>query len=91
MGEKDILFLRNHGIIVAARPWPSSTISTTRACGDGAGAAMPDRPALHNIDEATGRAHRHQIAGEAQQALLHFESLKRMLDRDEPGWRKLAA
>ena len=31
-----------------------------------------------------------QIAGEAQQAFLHFDSLKRMLDRDEPGWQKLA-
>jgi len=26
-----------------------------------------------------------------EQAILHFESLKRMLDRDEPGWRKLSA
>ena len=29
-----------------------------------------------------------QIGGERQQSLLHFEALKRLLDRDEPGWAK---
>jgi hypothetical protein len=32
-----------------------------------------------------------QIAGESQQAFLHFESLKRLLDRDEPDWQKPTA
>jgi hypothetical protein len=53
--------------------------------------AMQTGRPLHNIDEALAEHTAHQIAGEAQQAFLHFESLKRMLDRDEPGWRKLAA
>ena len=35
------------------------------------------------IAAMTGR----QMAEESDQARLHFESLKRMLDRDEPGWR----
>jgi hypothetical protein len=30
-----------------------------------------------------------QIAGERQQSELHFAALKRLLDRDEPGWSKL--
>jgi hypothetical protein len=30
-----------------------------------------------------------QIAGERQQSELFFESIKRMLDRDEPGWRRI--
>jgi hypothetical protein len=46
---------------------------------------------LHNIDAKLAEHTANQIEGEAQQALLHFESLKRMLDRDEPGWRRLAA
>jgi hypothetical protein len=28
-----------------------------------------------------------QIGGERQQSELHFAALKRLLDRDEPGWR----
>jgi hypothetical protein len=30
-----------------------------------------------------------QISGERQQSVLHFEALKRLLDRDEPGWSRL--
>ena len=30
-----------------------------------------------------------QIAGERQQSDLFFASIKRMPDRDEPGWRGL--
>jgi hypothetical protein len=30
-----------------------------------------------------------QIGGERQQSVLHFEALKRLLDRDEPGWSRL--
>jgi hypothetical protein len=53
--------------------------------------AMQTGRPLHNIDAALALHTANQIAGEAQQAFLHFESLKRLLDRDEPGWRKLAA
>jgi hypothetical protein len=53
--------------------------------------AMQTGRPLHNIDEALAEHTARQIAGEAQQAFLHFESLKRLLDRDEPGWRRLAA
>ena len=93
MGEKDILFLRNHGIIVAG-PTVAQAYDDLyyleRAAMVQVLAMQTGRP-LHNIDEALARHTANQIAGEAQQALLHFESLKRMLDRDEPGWRKLAA
>jgi ribulose-5-phosphate 4-epimerase/fuculose-1-phosphate aldolase len=54
--------------------------------------AMQTGRPLHNIDAKLAEHTANQIAdGESQQALLHFESLKRMLDRDEPGWRRLAA
>jgi ribulose-5-phosphate 4-epimerase/fuculose-1-phosphate aldolase len=93
MGEKDILFLRNHGIIVSG-PTVAQAYDDLyyleRAAMVQVLAMQTGRP-LHNIDEALALHTANQIAGEAQQALLHFESLKRMLDRDEPGWRKLAA
>jgi len=53
--------------------------------------AMQTGKPLHNIDATLAEHTASQIAGEAQQAVLHFESLKRLLDRDEPGWRRLAA
>src|ERR1044072_6707780 len=54
--------------------------------------AMQTGKPLHNIDAALAEHTANQIAGdESKQALLHFESLKRMLDRDEPGWRRLSA
>ena len=36
------------------------------------------------VAEKTGR----QMQEESEQAALHLEALKRLLDRDEPGWRK---
>jgi hypothetical protein len=30
-----------------------------------------------------------QIECERQQSVLHFEALKRLLDRNEPGWSQL--
>jgi hypothetical protein len=50
------------------------------------------------LAQSTGRALRTQpdhvcaeaaksIGGERQQSELHFAALKRLLDRDEPGWR----
>ena len=53
--------------------------------------AMQTGRPLANIDDKLAAYTAAQIAGEAQQAFLHFDSLKRMLDRDEPGWRRLAA
>jgi hypothetical protein len=31
-----------------------------------------------------------QIESERQQSTLHFEALKRLLDRHEPGWSRLS-
>lgn len=93
MGDKDILFLRNHGVIVAG-----STVAEAyedlyyleRAAMVQVLAMQTGRPLLH-IDEGLARHTASQIADDRQQAFLHFESLKRMLDRDEPGWCRLAA
>jgi ribulose-5-phosphate 4-epimerase/fuculose-1-phosphate aldolase len=38
---------------------------------------VPDEIAQHTAQ---------QVAGESQQAKLHFEALKRILEREEPGW-----
>ena len=45
--------------------------------------------ALRRVDDALADAVGAQIAGERQQSDLFFASIKRMLDRDEPGWSAL--
>lgn len=93
LGDKDILFLRNHGVIVTG-PTVAQAYDDLyyleRTAMVQVLAMQTGRP-LHTIDEALAEHTARQIAGEAQQAFLHFESLKRLLDRDEPGWRRLAA
>src|SRR6476661_9276045 len=93
LGDKDILFLQNHGVIVTG-PTVAQAYDDLYYLERAAMVqvlAMQTGRALHTIDEALALPTANQIAGEPQQAFLHFESLKRMLDRDEPGWRKLAA
>jgi ribulose-5-phosphate 4-epimerase/fuculose-1-phosphate aldolase len=84
----DVLFLANHGVIV---------------CGDSVAKAFDDLYYLERtcmvqvLAESTGRklkivpdsvaAMTSQQIAEDKQYLLHFEALKRMLDRHEPGWR----
>lgn len=89
LGVADVLFLANHGIIVTGE-----TLATTfddlyyleRACMLqvlAAGTGKPLRLVPDEIAAKTGR----QMQEESQQAALHFEALKRLLDRDDPGWR----
>jgi ribulose-5-phosphate 4-epimerase/fuculose-1-phosphate aldolase len=93
MGDKDILFLRNHGVIVSG-PTVAQAYEDLyyleRAAMVQVLAMQTGRP-LHVIDDAMAAHAARQIAADTQQATLHFESLKRLLDRDEPGWRRLAA
>jgi ribulose-5-phosphate 4-epimerase/fuculose-1-phosphate aldolase len=92
MGDKDILFLRNHGVIVSgptvAQAYDDLYYLERTAMVQVL--AMQTGRSLHIVDEASARQTAQQMAGEAQQAFLHFDSLRRLLDRDEPGWRKLA-
>jgi ribulose-5-phosphate 4-epimerase/fuculose-1-phosphate aldolase len=93
LGNKDILFLRNHGVIVAG-PTVAQAYDDLyyleRAAMVQVLAMQTGRPLL-TIDEAVAEFTAGQIAdGIGQQALLHFESLKRQLDRDEPGWSRRA-
>jgi ribulose-5-phosphate 4-epimerase/fuculose-1-phosphate aldolase len=93
LGNKDILFLRNHGVIVVG-PTVAQAYNDLYYLERAAMVqvlAMQTGRKLHNIDDALAEHTARQIADDTEQASLHFESLKRMLDRDEPGWRKLAA
>jgi len=93
LGDKDILFLRNHGVLVTG-PTVAKAYDDLyyleRTAMVQVLAMQTGRP-LHHVDDAVVAFAAEQIAYDTQQALLHFESLKRLLDREEPGWRRLAA
>jgi len=93
LGAKDILLLRNHGVIVSG-PTVAQAYNDLyyleRAAMVQVLAMQTGRP-LHNIDDALADRTAQQIADDEQQAIVHLESLKRMLDRDDPGWRKFTA
>ena len=91
LAAADVLFLANHGVIVCG---PSVAYAfddlyyLERACllqvlAHGTGKSLkivPDKIA------ALTRA---QMDAERQQSDLHLTALKRLLDREEPGWSKL--
>ena len=89
LASADVLFLANHGVIVTG-----STLATAfddlyyleRACELQVIAMGTGRP-LRTVPEEIAATTARQMMGESEQAALHFEALKRLLDRDENGWR----
>jgi ribulose-5-phosphate 4-epimerase/fuculose-1-phosphate aldolase len=84
----DILFLQHHGVIVTGDSVANAfddLYYLERACmvqvlAQGSGKLLKRVP--HHVAAATAK----QWAGERQQSTLHLASLKRILDREEPGW-----
>jgi ribulose-5-phosphate 4-epimerase/fuculose-1-phosphate aldolase len=87
----DVLFLANHGVIVCGETiaWTFDDLYyLERACmlqvlAQGTGKALKRLP--HTIASAAAKQH----AGERAQSDLYFAALKRLLDRDEPGWSRV--
>lgn len=88
--DADVLFLANHGIIVTG---PSVDLAfddlyyLERACMLqvlGLGTGKP----LRIVPQEIARQTAEQMTDDTQ-ARLHFIALKRLLDRDEPGWSRL--
>ena len=86
----DVLFLANHGVIVTG---PSVDLAfddlyyLERACQLQVLAAGSGKP-LRIVPEEIARATAAQMTDDTL-ARLHFVALKRLLDRDEPGWSRL--
>ena len=92
MRDADVLFLGNHGVIVCG-PTVAATFDDLyyleRACMLqvlAMGTGKPLRAVPDDIAAKTAR----QMNGESEQPALHLEALKRVLDREEPGWRTVA-
>jgi ribulose-5-phosphate 4-epimerase/fuculose-1-phosphate aldolase len=91
LAGNDVVFMASHGVSVVGQSiaWAFDDLYyLERACMHQvlASQAAAGKP-LRMIPEALCRTTAAQIAGERQQSDLFFESIKRMLDRDQAGWR----
>jgi len=87
----DVVFMASHGVTVvgATMAWAFDDLYyLERACMHQtlAQQARGSQP-LRTIAPALCQATATQAASERQQSDLFFASIKRLLDRDEPGWR----
>jgi len=90
LGDKDILFMMNHGVMVCApniaEAWDDlyylerAAEVQLKATGSG----RPLRPVPEDVAELTARQMR---VGDRESARLHLESIKRILDAEEPAYR----
>lgn len=90
---KDVMLMASHGVTVvgASVAWTFDDLYyLERACMHQVLAVQgaAGRPLRRIPDEMCERVSA-QIAGERQQSDLFFDSIKRMLDRESPGWSKL--
>ena len=89
LGNADILFMAHHGLIVGGDRMDytfDDLYYLERSCMVQVLAQSTGNPLRKQSDEVCESVSK-QIGGERQQSELHFAALKRLLDRDEPGWR----
>lgn len=88
LGDNDIAFLAHHGVLVCGETVAyafDDLYYLERSCmvqviAWSTGRRLRQAP-VHLVEQAC-----RQIEGERQQSILHFEALKRLLDREQPGW-----
>lgn len=87
MGEADIVFMKNHGVMVIgpniAEAW-DDLYYLERACEVQVRAMSTGRPLLPVAPEVAQRTYQQMRDGDAESARLHLESIKRVLMREEP-------
>lgn len=90
LGDADILFLANHGVIVCGATVAAAfddLYYLERACMLQVLAAGTGK-ALKTVSEGIAQLTARQMGRESQQADLHLQALRRMLDREDPGWAR---
>jgi ribulose-5-phosphate 4-epimerase/fuculose-1-phosphate aldolase len=88
--DADVLFLANHGIIVRGAGVAQAfddLYYLERACMVQVLALSMGR-GLRRVPEEVAIHTARQMRAESQQARLHFDALKRILDREEQAWRQ---
>ena len=90
IADADVLFLANHGVIVCG---PDVALAfddlyyLERACMAQV-LAQSTGGKLRQVPAAIARVTAQQIRQESQQATLHFQALRRLLDRSEPEYAR---
>lgn len=89
MGEADIVFMKNHGVMVVgpsiAEAW-DDLYYLERACEVQRLALSTGRALKPVAPELARRTYEQMRAGDSESARLHLESVKRILAREEPGY-----
>jgi ribulose-5-phosphate 4-epimerase/fuculose-1-phosphate aldolase len=89
MGDAEIVFLRNHGVMITgpgiAEAW-DDLYYLERACEAQVLAESTGRKLLPIQAELAAKTAQ-QMRGDREQARLHLESIKRVLDREAPDYR----
>lgn len=89
LGDKDVLFMAHHGVMVCADriDWAFDDLYYLERSCMAQVLAQSTGGRLRLVSNEMAARTAQAIAGERQQSELHFAALKRVLDRDEPGWR----
>jgi ribulose-5-phosphate 4-epimerase/fuculose-1-phosphate aldolase len=88
-GDADVVMMAHHGVIVSGDRMDyafDDLYYLERSCMVQVLAQSTGKPLRTQPDEVCAQVSK-QIGGERLQSELHFKALKRLLDRDEPGWR----
>ncbi len=90
LGDNDILFMKNHGVMVCAaniaEAW-DDLYYLERAAEVQLKAMSTGRPLLPVRPEVAAAAARQMRDGDPESARLHLESIKRVLDRKDPDYK----
>lgn len=91
LGNNEVVFLEHHGVIVCGDnvAYAFDDLYYLERCCMVQALALGSGGKLKRVPEKMVAEVAKQIGGERQQSVLHFEALKRLLDRDEPGWSRL--
>lgn len=89
MGSADIVFMRNHGVMVVGASIPAVWDDYTTWSGPARCSASRSRPDAHSarVTPALAEATARQMQDGGESARLHLESVKRVLDRTAPEYR----
>ncbi|PWT74878.1 MAG: hypothetical protein C5B46_03415 [Proteobacteria bacterium] len=90
LGQAEVLFMAHHGVLVGGDRMDyafDDLYYLERSCMVQVLAQSTGKTLRSQPDEVCAQVAK-QIGGERQQSELHFAALKRLLDRDEPGWSR---
>ncbi len=91
LGDKSVVFMQHHGVIVCGdnMAYAFDDLYYLERCCMVQVLAQGTGGKLKRVPEKLVAEVAQQIESERQQSILHFEALKRLLDRNEPGWSRL--